>query len=167
MKKLYLIRHAKSSWAQMGLTDFDRPLNERGKKDAPEMAKRLLKTKANIDAMISSPALRAKSTAILFSKELDIKEKKIIYIDELYHADMNNFLSVIENADDDYKAIALFSHNPGITDFANSLAIKVQIDNLPTSGIFAVEADVKKWKDFTKSEKNFLFFDYPKKFDKS
>lgn len=166
MKKLYLIRHAKSSWAQTDLTDFDRPLNDRGKKDAPVMADRLIKTRPDIDALISSPALRAKSTAVLFSKELNIKEKKIIYVNELYHAGIHNFLSVIERANDDHKAIALFSHNPGITDFANTLVSQFQIDNIPTCGIFAIEADVKKWKDFAKSDKNFLFFDYPKKFDK-
>ena len=115
------------------------------------------------DALISSPALRAKSTAILFSKELEMKEKKIIYVDELYHAGSNNFNAVIEKTDDAFKEIALFSHNPGITDFANMLVHSVTIDNMPTCSIFAVEADVKKWQDFKEGAKKFLFFDYPKK----
>ncbi len=163
MKRIYLVRHAKSSWAEMDLTDFDRPLNDRGKKDAPVMAERLRKKKTDIDALISSPALRAKSTAILFSKELDIKEKKIIYEEALYHAGVSTFNTVIESMDEDHKEIVLFSHNPGITDFANTLAENVQIDNMPTCSIFAVEADVKKWKDFKTAEKKFLYFDYPKK----
>lgn len=163
MKRIYLVRHAKSSWGQMDLTDFERPLNERGQKDAPVMAERLRKRKPEIDALISSPAVRAKNTAILFSQGLDIKEKKIIYEEDLYHAGINSFNSVIASMDDDFKEIALFSHNPGITDFANSLVAKVQIDNMPTCSIFAVEADVKKWKDFKTSNKKFLFYDYPKK----
>ena len=164
MKRIYLVRHAKSSWAQMDLNDFDRPLNERGQKDAPVMAERLYKKKIEIDALISSPAVRAKNTAILFSKVLDIKEKKITYVDELYHAGISNFDSVIASMDDDFKRIVLFSHNPGITEFANTLVNDVHVDNMPTCSIFAVEADVKKWKDFKNSKKTFLFFDYPKKF---
>lgn len=162
MKRLFLVRHAKSSWSQTDLRDFDRPLNDRGERDGPMMGERLRKTKASIDALISSPALRAKSTAILFAKELGIKEKKIIYLDELYHAGIENFFSVVENCDNDFKQIALFSHNPGITDFANILSTEARIDNIPTCGIFAVQADIKKWKDFKHSIKEFLFFDYPK-----
>lgn len=160
------MRHAKSSWSQMDLSDFDRPLNDRGKRDAPVMAERLRKTKARIDALISSPALRAKSTAILFAKELEIKDKKIIYVDELYHAGIETFYSVVENCDDDYNQIALFSHNSGITEFANTLAAGASTDNIPTCGVFAIEADIKKWKDFRNAEKQFLFFDYPKNTNK-
>lgn len=151
----------------MDLSDFDRPLNDRGKRDAPMMAQRLQKSKVRIDGLISSPALRAKSTAILFAKELEIKEKKIMYVDELYHAGIENFYSVIENCDDEYKQIAVFSHNPGITEFANMLISEVRIDNIPTCGIFAVEADIKKWKNFKDSQKQFLFFDFPKNTDES
>ncbi len=163
MKTLILIRHAKSSWDDPTLPDFDRPLNERGKKDAPKMAKRLADKKINIDAFISSPAKRAKKTAELFIKEFDRDENEIILFPSLYHADVNDFYEAISVADDKFKSIAVFSHNPGITSFANKLVEKAQLDNMPTSSVFAVKADIKNWSDFKDAKKEFWFFDYPKK----
>ena len=162
MKQLYIIRHAKSSWGDFSLPDIERPLNERGKTDAPAMAKRLLDKKINIDAFVSSPAKRAKNTCSLFCTEYDVKEKDIIIIEKLYAAPAATFFEVINELDNKYKRVAIFSHNPGITDFVNTLCEKVQIDNMPTCGIFAVEASIEKWKDFKDAEKKFLFFDYPK-----
>lgn len=162
MKQLYIIRHAKSSWGDFSLPDIERPLNERGKTDAPAMAKRLLDKKINLDAFVSSPAKRAKKTCSLFCTEYDVKEKDIIIIEKLYAAPAATFFEVINELDNKYKRVAIFSHNPGITDFVNTLCEKVQIDNMPTCGIFAVEASIEKWKDFKDAEKKFLFFDYPK-----
>ena len=161
MKTLLLIRHAKSDWNDPALKDFDRPLNERGKKNAPEMAKRLLDKNIKIDTLISSPAKRAKKTAELMAKEYDIKKEKIIFIDQLYLAEPSVFFDVISKIDDDHKHVALFAHNPGITDFANQIA-DVRIDNIPTCGVFAIKMNGKHWKDFEKAEKEFWFFDYPK-----
>ncbi len=141
--------------------DFERPLNERGHHDAPVMAKRLLKNKIKIDAFITSPAKRALSTCKYFAEVFDIKKKKIIQKKELYLASANAFFEVINDIDDKFDSAALFSHNPGITDFANTLA-GAKIDTMPTCSIFAVECDIKKWKDFQQAEKQFLFFDYPK-----
>ena len=162
MKTLLIIRHAKSSWDIGSLNDFERPLNERGKKDAPEMAKRLLDKKITIDAFVSSPAKRAKKTAELFCSVYDYKEKDIIFISALYHAGVQTFYDTIENLEDSYNKIAIFSHNPGITSFVNELTESVRIDNMPTCGVFAVKIDITEWKDFKKSTKEFLFFDYPK-----
>ena len=161
MKTLLLVRHAKSSWDNAALKDFDRPLNERGKKNAPEMASRLAKRKIDIDLFVSSPAKRAKTTAILFNKELKKKEDDIIFENDLYHADPEAFLQVISKIDQRYQCVALFSHNPGITDFANSLT-DARIDNIPTCGVFAITVEAETWSDFDTSTKNFLFFDYPK-----
>ncbi len=163
MKTLILIRHAKSSWDDPTLPDFDRPLNDRGKKDAPKMAKRLADKKINIDAFISSPAKRAKKTAELFIKEFDRDENEIILFPSLYHADVNDFYEAISVVDDKFKSIAVFSHNPGITSFANKLVEKAQLDNMPTSSVFAVKADIKNWSEFKDAKKEFLFFDFPKK----
>lgn len=161
MKVLILVRHAKSDWGDPGLGDFDRPLNERGKKDAPAMAARLAEKKVEIDAIVSSPAKRAAKTAKAFAEVLEIKKKNFAFIDELYLAAPSVFFTVIEKLDDDYKTVALFSHNEGITDFANQLT-DVRIDNIPTCGVFAVKADCKKWADFRNAKKEFWFFDYPK-----
>ena len=163
MKALYLVRHAKSSWADTSVSDFDRKLNERGLRDAPEMGKRLHKRVGDVDAFVSSPAKRAKKTCKLFCKEFGVSESKIIYIDSLYLASPQTFAQVISWFDDSIKSVAVFSHNPGITDYANSLNPEVIIDNMPTCAIFAVQADVKHWKDFADAEKKFLFFDYPKR----
>ena len=86
MKTILLVRHAKSSWENFSVNDEERPLNPRGKKDAPEMAKRLLKKNILIDVFLSSPALRAKTTAEIFADEYEMGRNKIIIILELYMA---------------------------------------------------------------------------------
>lgn len=161
MKHLLLIRHAKSSWDPAVPTDFDRGLNDRGLRDAPAMAKRLFKREKKIDAFISSPANRALLTAIYFAEAYDTKSKHITKMPSLYGASVPVFYDVIEGLDNELKTVAIFSHNPGITEFINELT-ETRIDNMPTCGIFAVKADTKKWKDFKDAEKKFWFFDYPK-----
>jgi len=160
MKTLVLIRHAKSSWDAPGLSDFDRPLNERGKKDAAEMAKRL-KEKIDIDLFVSSPAKRARKTAKLFAEEYGTKKDDISLVEDLYAATMPAFQKTVIELNNKYNTVALFSHNPGITEFANSLT-HVRIDDMPTCSVFAVHADIDKWESFSNAEKKFLFFDYPK-----
>ena len=162
MKKLIVVRHAKSSWALIGQKDFDRPLNERGKKDAPEMAKRLLDAEVKIDAFVSSTAKRALKTCKAFVEAYRRDKEEIILVDELYHAPSSVFYETIENFNDANMAVAVFAHNPGITDFVNSLCRDVHIDNMPTCAVFAVQADVTGWKEFGAAEKKFLFFKYPK-----
>ncbi len=161
MKTLILIRHAKSSWAEDGLSDSERPLNERGKKDAPEMAKRLKKKGLKIDAFISSPAKRAKRTAKYFADEFNADKGSILIENALYGALPSQFEQIVASLKDKDDTIAFFSHNPGITEYANTTT-GVHTDNIPTCGIFAVQADVKSWSEFTKAEKSFLFYDYPK-----
>ena len=160
MKHLLLIRHAKSSW-DFNVEDFDRPLNDRGEKNAPEMAKRLIEKDIKIDAFVSSPANRALSTAKLFVDEYGKKAKTIITVPALYSASIETFYSVIDELKDDDKAVAIFSHNPAITEFANELT-DTRVDDMPTCAIYAVKTDIKKWKDFRDAEKRFWFFDYPK-----
>lgn len=161
MKTLILVRHAKSSWEESGLSDIERPLNERGKKDAPEMAKRLRKRGLVIDKFISSPAERAFRTARFFAGEFDQKKADIQTEKLLYGALSSQFEQFISSLKDKYNTVALFSHNPGITDFVNTLTT-VHTDNMPTCGVFAVQAAVDTWSKFAKAEKSFLFFDYPK-----
>lgn len=161
MKNIFVIRHAKSDQSFFG-NDFERPLNERGKADAPVMAKRLLNTKIKIDALVSSPAKRARKTAEAFAEGLNIPAKNIIYITELYHAPAEIFYRVISGLPDELDTVALFSHNPGITAFVNSLNTDVITDNMPTCAIYGVESDIEKWIDFAKAKKGVLLFDYPK-----
>lgn len=161
MKSVILVRHAKSSWDDAGVSDFDRPLNGRGKEDAPKMAKRLIDRNVTIDAFISSPAKRARKTAAIFIKEYEADKEDIILVPDLYLPAAEAFYAAIANAPSKAKTIAVFSHNPGITDFANELT-DVRVDDMPTCSIFAVKADIKEWKQFKDAEKQYWFFDFPK-----
>jgi phosphohistidine phosphatase len=161
MKTLIVVRHAKSSWANMGERDFDRTLNERGKADAPEMAKKLLDTNIKIDAFISSTAKRARKTAKAFIEVYGKTKDEIILFDDLYNAASNTFYETIAGIKDEHQAVALFAHNPGITDFVNTLCNK-HIDEMPTCAMFAVQIPITSWKHFTEANKEFLFFKYPK-----
>jgi phosphohistidine phosphatase len=162
MKTLLLIRHAKSSWDDAGITDFDRPLNARGVNDAGAMALGLYERIPVIDAFISSPALRAKSTAEKFMTTFGIPKELLVTEHGLYLAPATFFTRFISMADDQRNTMAVFSHNPGITDYANTLTSAVRTDNIPTCGIFAVVADIDSWKNFEAASKTFLFYDYPK-----
>ena len=160
MKQLLLVRHAKSSWDDPSLSDFDRPLNDRGKKDAPEMSKRLSDKKIKIDRFVSSPAKRARQTCKYFAKEFDVKKKSVVLEPRLYEPTEGNFYEVVKSFKDKWDRVAIFSHNPGISAFANSLTT-TRVDDMPTCSVFAVKVDVKKWKDFREAKKEFLFLDYP------
>jgi phosphohistidine phosphatase len=160
MKSVLLVRHAKSSW-DYDVEDFDRPLNHRGESDAPEMAKRLIERNIKVDAFVSSPAKRALATAAFFAEAYNKKKKSIIVAPALYEPTAESFLETIEGLENDLKTVALFSHNPAITSFVNSLT-SVIIDDMPTCSVFGLKADIKKWKEFKAEKKEFWFFDYPK-----
>ncbi|MEO5682539.1 MAG: histidine phosphatase family protein [Chitinophagaceae bacterium] len=162
MKTLLLIRHAKSSWEDAGTRDFDRSLNKRGLKDANEMAVRLSSRIDTIDALITSPALRAKTTAEIFLATYKMKHDQLITEQELYLAPAYFFEQLISGIDNRFNTVAVFSHNPGITDFVNTLTAAVKTDNVPTCGIFAVKADIDSWKNFAAATKELLLYDYPK-----
>lgn len=161
LKKLFIIRHAKSNQDFFG-NDFERPLNERGKKDAPEMARRLLIRSGKPAALVSSPAARAKKTAELFAETMQVPLDEIIFVTALYHAPAPVFYDVIANLPDNLDTVAIFAHNPGITYFVNSLDAGINVDNMPTCAVFAVSADTEKWGQFARAKKEALFFDYPK-----
>jgi phosphohistidine phosphatase len=161
MKTLLIIRHAKSSWDNINTPDIDRPLNDRGKKDAPAMARKLIKAGIHVDRLVSSPARRARHTAELFAHELDVRESDIVILNELYHAQPATFQQIIANLDDEDNTVALFSHNPGITAFVNTLS-SVRLDNMPTCSVFAVKSGSSKWSEFLSENREFLFFNYPK-----
>ncbi len=161
MKTLILVRHAKSDWSHDGLEDWERPLNDRGKKDAPEMAKRTKERISKIDLMVASHAKRAKKTARAFAEEYGYDKEDIRIESKLYEDVTTAYDEVILTLPDDADVVAFFAHSPTIGDFANSLT-NVRIDSIPTCGVFAVQADVKSWKAFKEAEKAFLFYDYPK-----
>ncbi len=161
MRSVIIVRHAKSNWDSLATDDFDRPLNERGKHDGPMMAGRLLAKGVSIDSFISSPAKRAKKTASLFAAEYKFDKEQIILVPDLYHAPPETFYHIIAKAPPLAQNIAVFGHNPGITEFVNLLT-SVKIDDMPTCAVFAIKTDIHHWTDFANAPKEFWFFDYPK-----
>lgn len=160
MKTILMVRHAKSGWDKP-LPDFDRKLTERGKTDAKNMAIRLVKKNIDIDLFISSPALRAQKTARIFMKESAAQKDKLKIIPALYEPSVKSFYEAIESVDDEVNCIALFSHNPGITQFVNSLDGHPVYD-MPTCAVYAFKIKSAHWNELQITEKEFLFFDFPK-----
>ena len=163
MLSLYLIRHAKSSWADPGMNDFDRPLNDRGKKNAPFMGKQLRKRGEQPDLLVSSTANRAISTARLIAHELNYSLNKIKPNDALYHASVATWLKEVNALPDKKKTIMVFGHNDGITAFANYLTDE-EISNIPTCGIVKINFDFDTWKMVSKGNGTMDYFDYPKRY---
>lgn len=163
MKTLYIVRHAKSSWADPDQNDFERPLNDRGKRDAPRMGKRLKEKGIAPDVLITSPAKRAKSTAKRIAKVLEYPKEKIVSVRKLYHASEEEILTVVQSLKEKHDHVMMVGHNPGLTDFVNALIDQsTDIDNMPTCGIVAVSFPATLWKDVNWGKGHFLFFDYPK-----
>lgn len=164
MKTLYVVRHAKSSWADPDQADMDRSLNERGKRDAPRMGRRLKERDIHPQVMLSSPAKRAYSTAKRIADVLDFPKEKIKTDRILYHADEETILSVVQTLNDKCDNAFIFGHNPGLTEFVNSLSDQeIYIDNVPTCGIAAFQLPIDSWKDVSWRNGKLLFYDFPKK----
>ena len=162
MKTLYVNRHAKSSWDHPDLADFDRPLNNRGLKDAPKMGKRLLNRNEGIQLFVSSSANRAITTSRLMAKEAGYPLDRIEEIREIYHASARTLLELVNDFDDKYNKIIMFGHNPGFTDLTENLTGEY-LGNMPTCAICKIEFNVDSWKEVSFESGVLKFFDYPKK----
>lgn len=160
-KQLLLIRHAKSDWNNSGLTDFDRPLNNRGNVNAAEMADRIFKQHILPDLVVSSPALRAITTAKYFAEAWYIESTKIQLEETIYEANIKSLLNVVNYLDDRYDVVALFGHNPGLTGFANYLSDS-NIYNMPTCSVLMIEFSLGSWSEVSAETGELVFFDYPK-----
>jgi phosphohistidine phosphatase len=160
MKNLILLRHAKSSWKDDTLDDFDRPLSNRGKQDSPKMAQRLCERGIQVDLIISSSARRTTDTANIFADILNYN-LEIIFDRRLYVASAGHILSVINHLDNKYENVLLVCHNPGITNLVNYLSDSF-IENIPTTGIVGLLSD-RNWKEVNEKSCSCLFYDYPKK----
>lgn len=161
MKTLYLIRHAKSSWNDFSVKDIDRPLNDRGKKNAPFMGKILADSGLKPDVMISSPAKRAFSTAKKIANELGYEKDYIVIEPTIYEAEIKDLLHLVNGLKDEWKTVVLFGHNPGFTEFCNYLSGS-DLLNIPTCGVAKIELDIKSWKMASKETGHLKSFDFPK-----
>lgn len=164
MKTIILVRHAKSSWKDLSLDDFDRPLNKRGKRNAPFMGKKLKNRQIMPDLILSSPAKRAKMTAITIAKTIGYPKKKIKYIENMYHSSARYLLEMVRNQDDKTETIMLFGHNPDFNDFADMLLKQNPVYNIPTTGVYCIRFDVDSWKKVREGKGESVFFDYPKRY---
>lgn len=161
MKQLLIIRHAKSDWGDFNLKDFDRPLNSRGHKNAPEMVERLLAKSIVPDVIVSSPALRAFTTAKYFAAGWKFDAEHLLTNSSIYEANTKTLLDVINGFDDKFDKIALFGHNPGLTDLVNYLTDEY-ISNMPTCSVVIIEFPFDEWKLISGDTGKLTLFDFPK-----
>ena len=162
MKTLFLLRHAKSSWSDPRLKDFERLLANRGLNDLEIMARRFIDQSRQVQCIISSPAVRAKTTAILFAKTIGFPQDAVAANPELYFAGAAMFLKAASLVDEDYNSAMLVGHNPAITEFANDMC-GADIDNIPTSGLVQLQLHIDHWSDITYDGAELIDFDYPKR----
>jgi phosphohistidine phosphatase len=161
MKTLYLIRHAKSGWKDYALSDIDRPLNKRGKRDSPVMGKRLKAKQVLPDSIISSPAVRAFTTAKAISTEIGFDTEKIIVDKNLYECNSEGIIDVIKQTEITVDSLFVFGHNPEFTHLADFFTNE-KIPNIPTCGIFCINFEVFDWIEISPKNAEFVFFDFPK-----
>lgn len=162
MKTLYLLRHAKSSWKYPELDDFERPLNKRGKHDAPAMGQLLQSKNIIPDLILSSPANRAAMTARIIAENLSLPYHRINYNDLIYEAGSETLFDVVRTINSSVVSAILVGHNPGITTFANLVA-NHRVGNIPTCGIYGVELNIASWQEISEKCATFKFFEYPNK----
>lgn len=163
-KRIVLIRHGKSDWADSSMTDFERPLNHRGHKNVLEMAERLTKKELIPELIVSSPAKRAITTAQHFSDIWHIPKNDIQQESTIYEANSTALLHVVNSLDDCFSFVSLFGHNPGLTDFTNFLA-DAHIYNIPTAGTVVIDFPFDSWAMVSYHTGELVSFDFPKNGD--
>ena len=161
MKTLYLIRHAKSSWGEIGSLDIDRSLDERGHRDAPKMAQKLKDLGVKPSLILTSPAKRAFTTAQYFAKAFQIADESIVVEDDIYEADVTDIQYIVKNLPAEARTVLMFGHNPTFTYFANIYNDEI-IDNLPTCGVVKIDVGTEGWSKFSENTANVVDYFFPK-----
>lgn len=162
MKTLYILRHAKSSWKYPELKDFERPLSVRGTQEVPLMGARFRHSGRTVDCIITSPAVRAKTTALLFAEAIGYPVDDISSNPELYFAGKGMFLKAATLVDEEHQSAMLVGHNPAITEFVNAMTGS-QINNVFTCGLVEMRLPVERWSQVTMGNAQLVDFDYPKR----
>lgn len=163
VRDLCLVRHAKSSWDEPGQDDFDRTLDARGRRDAPMMAMKMKEMGLVPDYIITSGAKRARKTAMYFKELFNLPDRYFEINNDIYEASAETIYKVIRSAPDQARFLYLFGHNPTLTWIANHIS-GVHIDNVPTCGVFHVQASLTSWANFKPEYAAFIGFHYPKQF---
>ena len=162
MKTLYLLRHAKSSWDDPELKDLERPLADRGIRDIPKMASRFQKRGDTVDCVVTSPALRALTTAKMIAGKIGFPPDEIASNPELYFAGASMLLKAVRLLDANCQSAMLVGHNPAITAFADEIC-DGRIDYIPTCGLLKLKFPVQQWEEIQEALGQLVYFDYPKK----
>jgi len=162
MKTIYIVRHAKSSWATEGIEDFERPLNERGKIDAPAMGYKLFQKQVHPDLILSSAAFRTISTSRLIAREIGYNARNIQLKFELYAASVNVIISEINEISNSVDHLMLIGHNPGVSQTTAFLCENFR-DEFPTCGIACIKLSINKWEEISENCGVLEWFEYPKK----
>lgn len=163
-RTLYMIRHAKSSWSNPADSDFERPLNDRGKRDSPFIGSKLKEKNILPDIIISSTAKRAAQTAKKIATAIGYDISNIKWLDKLYHCSPASYEEVLYELDDDIQSVCIVSHNPGVTQFVNEQSDSFYTDNMPTCAVVGIEFDLNSWQEFNLVDKRIILFEYPKKY---
>ena len=164
MKTLYLLRHAKSSWDDPELKDLERPLADRGIRDIPKMASRFQQRGDTVDCVVTSPALRAKTTAKMVADQIGFPPDEVASNPEFYFAGVGMFMKVVSLLDANCQSAMLVGHNPTITEFADGICYG-RIDRIPTCGLLKLQFPVQDWEEIQEVLGELVYFDYPKKED--
>jgi phosphohistidine phosphatase len=160
-KQLLIVRHAKSDWDNASLSDFNRPLNKRGIKNAAIIGDKLIKKSFHPDLVISSPALRALSTCEAVCEKLGIDNSEIEINSNIYEASQQQLLKIINSIDNDFDKVAMFGHNNGVTDLTVYLT-DADIFNIPTSGMVLISFPFENWNMISKGTGEVIFYEFPK-----
>jgi len=162
LKILTIVRHAKSSWSDTSLSDARRPLNRRGKRDAPMMGERIHRHGIRPSLIVSSPATRAWSTAKIIAEAINYPREFLQKEKSLYLASLDRILDVVVAQDNGFNNLMIVGHNPGLTDFVNFL-VPGLTNNLPTAGVVSVEIEQDDWSLYERPATKLLVHDWPKK----
>jgi phosphohistidine phosphatase len=162
VKRLLLLRHAKAVPADDAVADFGRKLTERGEREARHMGVRLRSHQAAPDAIVASPAARALRTAELVAGEWAYPVNRIATDQRLYLAEPAEILAVIGEQDAALTTLMIVAHNPGLTDLAHELLPALDVDDLPTAGIVALDVRSERWAALDAPAPTLLFYDFPK-----
>lgn len=161
--RLSLVRHAKTEPARAGQEDWDRALEPRGQRDAPEMARRMKQLEPKVDRVLSSPAVRAITTATIMVRELGVSAQKVQQDERLYLASPKDILAVIRELGGKSRHLMVVGHNPGFTEFADRISAERSVDNLPTCAVYTLQFAIKDWSELEWSSGTDADLDYPKR----
>jgi phosphohistidine phosphatase len=162
VKQLILLRHAKSSWTEPELADHERPLSGRGERDAPLIGGRLRARQAQPSLIITSDAKRAVRTARIIASILEYPRESLRIESALYLAPPAIVLDVVGAQDQSHASLMIVGHNPGLTELANRLLPDLNLDNLPTAGVLAIDFDTQHWSELAGARATVAYYDYPK-----